>query len=96
MTTRSAVFQCRAVLANRSTLVWLGLMTLTIVSRGLGLGMIVDIAHARIAILLLAFVKVRYIGLEFMELRSAPRATRVAFEVWVVGVGGALIALCLR
>jgi heme/copper-type cytochrome/quinol oxidase subunit 3 len=84
------LIESRAVFANRSTLVWLCLMMLTIVSRGLGRGMIANIAHARIAILMLAFVKVRYIGLEFMELRNAPRATRAAFEVWVVGVGGAL------
>jgi len=96
MTNRTAVFKWRAYFSDRSTLVWLLLMLLTVVSRGLGRGMIENIAHARIGILILAFVKVRYIGLEFMELRNAPKATRAAFEGWVFVVGGALIILCTR
>jgi hypothetical protein len=41
----------------------------------------------------LAFFKVRLIGLEFMELKTAPPALRVAFEVWVVGICALLLTL---
>ncbi|WP_205698777.1 cytochrome C oxidase subunit IV family protein [Conexibacter sp. SYSU D00693] len=43
--------------------------------------------------LAVAFLKIRWIGLDFMELRHAPLALRVAFEAWVVLVGIAVVAL---
>lgn len=46
-------------------------------------------------VLAIAFAKVRYIGLVFMELRTAPAALRLAFEGWVLLVGGVLIVLYL-
>jgi hypothetical protein len=45
------------------------------------------------AVLLISLLKARIIGLEFMELRSAPWALRLAFELWVVGVCAALLGL---
>lgn len=45
------------------------------------------------AVLAIAFVKVRCIGLEFMELRTAPLPLRIAFEAWVGIVCAALLAL---
>ncbi len=35
------------------------------------------------AILVLAFIKVRFVILDFMELRRAPRALRITAEIWV-------------
>lgn len=45
------------------------------------------------AVLLIAFLKSRLIGREFMELRSAPRPLLLVFEGWVVAACGGLIGL---
>ena len=45
------------------------------------------------AVLAIAFVKARCIGLEFMELRTAPLPLRLIFEAWVAVVCAALLAL---
>lgn len=45
------------------------------------------------AVLVIAFVKVRFIGLDFMELRSAPRPLRTVFELWLLVVCAALLVL---
>jgi caa(3)-type oxidase subunit IV len=46
-------------------------------------------------VLLVAFVKARFIGLYFMELRHAPTLLRVMFEAWCVAVCGTVVALYL-
>ncbi len=43
------------------------------------------------SVIVLAFVKVRWVMLDFMELRDAPLKLRALFEFWVVGVAAALI-----
>jgi hypothetical protein len=45
------------------------------------------------AVLFIAFVKVRFIGLDFMELRGAPRPLRTIFELWLLIVCAALLVL---
>lgn len=45
--------------------------------------------------LVVALVKVRLVGLYFMELRSAPVALRGLFEGWIVVTGSVLIGLYL-
>jgi hypothetical protein len=55
-----------------------------------------DTAQMRLAtsaVLLIAFAKVRCIGLEFMELRTAPRPLRLAFELWLLAAAALLLAL---
>lgn len=42
-------------------------------------------------VVFLAFVKVRWVLLDFMELRSAPIKLRLLFEVWVIGVAALLL-----
>lgn len=79
---------------DRLIFVWLLLMTVTILARLIGHGPIADDRFASAAVIALAFVKVRLIGLDFMELRHAPLALRIAFEGWVLVVSGALIVLC--
>ena len=67
----------------RSTVVWLTLVIVTFVSwaasyqhdAGSGVGVIV---------LALAAVKIRFVGLDFMELRNAPRLLRGIFEAYCV------------
>ena len=84
-----------ALLRSRPTLVWAGLVVATLVSwqvgsdRGL---------HARLAstiVILVAFIKVRFVGLHFMELRTAPPALRVIFEAYSLVVCATLIVMYL-
>lgn len=42
-------------------------------------------------IIVLAFLKVRWILLDFMELRTAPMKLRLTFELWALAVAGTLI-----
>jgi len=78
--------------STRVAVVWLVLLAATFLSW--------ESAHsageyrlASTVVLLIAFLKVRLIGLEFMELRSAPRVLRFIFEAWVVVACATLLAL---
>ena len=42
-------------------------------------------------VIFLAFLKVRWVLLDFMELRSAPTKLRLLFAAWVIGVAVCLI-----
>jgi hypothetical protein len=87
---------------RRITGVWLLLLALTAFSwwlggdgpRGGGW-----LAHrprtAGVVILVLAFVKIRFVILDFMEVRNAPIAMRAACEIWVVAVCAGLLILYL-
>ena len=44
-------------------------------------------------VIFLACVKVRWVLLDFMELRTAPLKLRMLFEFWVVVMGAALISI---
>lgn len=75
-----------ALLRERITWVWLALMLATCVTTW---GLSKDLfspAVAVIGIFLIAAVKVRFVILDFMELRHAPLAARIAGEAWTVGV----------
>lgn len=75
-----------SVLRDRVTLVWIGLVAATCMSTW---GLSKDAfspAVAVVGIFLLAGLKVRYVMLDFMELRDAPRGPRVAFQLWAVVV----------
>lgn len=50
-------------------------------------------AVAAAAVLAIAFVKARFTGLWFMELRTAPHGLRLAFERWMWVVGSVLVVL---
>lgn len=80
---------------ERQTLVWLVLLTATLVTALLGLEQVGG--HQAVGILLLGigFFKVRLVGWHFMELREAPWGLRAVFEVYVVGVLGVLDGLYL-
>jgi hypothetical protein len=82
---------------TRITAVWLGLVGATVLSWELGHGIgFEDPRHAGAAILVVALIKVRYVILDFMEIRHAPRAMRWVGEVWGVAVCAALVGLYLR
>ena len=76
-------------------LIWFLLIAATALSwefgHGLGFG---DRYHyATVAVIVIAFIKVRYVFLDFMELRTAPLPLRLMLEAWAIGVGGAIIFL---
>jgi heme/copper-type cytochrome/quinol oxidase subunit 4 len=82
-----------ALLRDRTTLVWLGLVLATAVSWQLGTGHGLAGKSAAVVVLAIAFIKVRFVGRYFMEIRDAPRGLQVVFDAWVVVVAAALIGI---
>jgi hypothetical protein len=77
---------------RRLTLVWIVLLALTFGSFVVGIEQSADFAGAAaIAIIGIALLKVRLIGLHFMDVRIAPRALRMLFEGYVLVVFAALV-----
>jgi len=76
------------------TFVWLMLIVATALSWqfGHGFGFGERYAYATTAIVITAFIKVRLVFLDFMELRHAPLLLRLGFELWALILGGAIIA----
>jgi caa(3)-type oxidase subunit IV len=83
-----------ALFRTPATAVWLLLITATGVSWALGTqhGMH---GHqlASVIILLIAFIKVRLVGLYFMELREAPNILRGLFEAYCLIVCAVLVGV---
>ena len=76
----------------RSTAVWAILVVATLVSWAVGSEHGIGSAIA-LVVLGVAMIKVRFVGLDFMELRLAPLVLRAAFEfyciaLWCVRHGG--------
>jgi hypothetical protein len=79
-----------------ATLVWIILVAATFATFWLGTDhpfSNLSVRLASVLALVLAFVKVWLIGMEFMEIRQAPRALKVAFGVWITVIGGGLLLL---
>jgi heme/copper-type cytochrome/quinol oxidase subunit 4 len=84
-----------SALRERVTWVWLALMLLTCVTTW---GLSKDLfspAAAVFGIFVIAAVKVRYVMLDFMELRNAPIPVRVVFEAWPVAVAAIILGIWL-
>lgn len=87
----------QVLLWSRTTLIWFVLVAATALSWEVGHGFGLHGARqAGIAIIVVAFIKVRFVLLDFMEVRHAPLPMRAAAEVWVVGVCGVLVAMFLN
>jgi Prokaryotic Cytochrome C oxidase subunit IV len=88
-----------SLLRSPVTAVWSLLIGATLLSWWLGtdhgLSSGGDHTLPTLAILVVAFFKLRCVGLYFMELRDAPLPLRLAFEGYVVVVCGAVIGLYL-
>ena len=81
---------------SRTTLIWGLLVVATLVSWQLGHGAGFDTAKsAGTAILIVTFVKVRFVMLEFMELRDAPRWMSLVSQAWMAVVAAVLVGLFL-
>lgn len=82
------------VTPKRLTSVWLLLLGATALSWGFGHGaMFVTPLNAGTAIVLIAFLKIRLVMLEFMEIRHAPALMRIACEAWVLGICAGVVVL---
>ena len=86
------------LLRTPASVVWLVLVAATAFSWVLGtehgLGSNAQ-QLASVAVLAVAFIKIRFIGLYFMELREAPILLRGLFEVYCAAVGTLVISLFL-
>jgi hypothetical protein len=84
----------KALWLSRTSLIWMLLVAATLVSWELGHGVGLDSARsAGAAILLVTFIKVRFVVLDFMEIRTAPWWMRAILEGWIVLCAAVLIFL---
>jgi hypothetical protein len=83
---------------HRLTVFWILLVSATVVSIEFVRGLFGALGNhaAGVAVLVIAFIKVRIVGTEFMELRRAPWEARLAFDAWVFVLAAALILLYVR
>jgi heme/copper-type cytochrome/quinol oxidase subunit 4 len=72
------------VIRERVTTVWALLMVATCTSTWVLSKDGINPAIAVVGIFLIAALKVRFVMLDFMELRDAPLRVRMAFEMWIV------------
>jgi hypothetical protein len=84
------------LLRDRVSVVWLALIGATIGSYLVGTDSLVSPAKlAGALVIVVAFTKVRFVGLYFMELRDAPIPLRLISEGYVVGVCAVMITMYL-
>ena len=84
------------LLRSRITAIWGLLIALTLLSWWLGTDHGVSSEQtASVLVLLVAFFKVRLVGLYFMELRTAPLPLRALFEGWCSVVATTVIVMYL-
>ncbi|WP_266049706.1 cytochrome C oxidase subunit IV family protein [Mycolicibacterium sp. J2] len=83
----------KTLLRDRTTIVWFVLVAATLASWTLGVGHELPARYAAVGIIVIAFVKVHFVGRYFMELRDAPTALKAVFGAWNVAVAALLIGL---
>jgi hypothetical protein len=80
------------LLRNRAGFSWLLLVAATILSWALGADHGTG-SMVAVVVLAIATIKVRLVGLDFMELRHAPIPLRAAFECYCLGMWALLSGL---
>lgn len=87
----------RQVVSHYTTWIWLLLVALTTMSWEVGdghtTGAGISAAMVTPILLLVAFFKVRMVGMHFMELKTAPLPLRLLFEAWVIVTCGVLLLI---
>lgn len=84
----------KSLLRARFVVVWFVLIAATLISWFLGTDQGFDSTGVvTTVVLVVAFVKVRLVGLDFMELRNAPLPLRLVFEVYCVALVAVLLGL---
>jgi hypothetical protein len=85
------------IVLNRVSAVWFALVAATFISWELGHGVGFQSSRlASCAVIAIAFLKARYVIMDFMEIRHAPRYMRLIGEIWPIAICLILIALFLR
>jgi heme/copper-type cytochrome/quinol oxidase subunit 4 len=87
--------QLTTLLKSRISVVWLLLIAATLVSWRVGTDHGLHAQLATTIVVLVAFIKVRFVGLYFMELREAPVALRLVFEGYCAVVCAVVIIMYL-
>jgi hypothetical protein len=82
-------------ITRRACTVWLLLVVATIVSWQVGIDHRIDYRLSTTLVLVVTFVKVNLVGMNFMELRGAALPLRVIFNAFCVVVCAVLISMYL-
>ena len=89
----------KIAIRNKETYVWLLLAALTFLSwwlvEGMSPSVDIEIEHVSIALLLLAFFKIRLVIMYFMEIGRSPIPLKLTFEIWLVAVCAMIIGMYL-
>ena len=81
---------------DRVAAVWVFLVLATLASYILGEDRLIHTQDVvAVAVIAIAFIKVRLVGIHFMELRGAPVLLRAAFEAYAAVAATVLIVLYL-
>lgn len=84
----------KTLLWSRTSLIWALLVGATLLSFELGHGVgLRDATAAGAVILIVSFIKVRLVMLDFMEIRQAPRWMRLVAETWIALICATLVVL---
>jgi heme/copper-type cytochrome/quinol oxidase subunit 4 len=87
--------QLASLLRSRITLVWFALIIATLISWRIGTDHHFAAELATTIVVVVAFVKVRFVGLYFMELRDAPAPLRLIFEGYCLVVCSVVLIIYL-
>jgi heme/copper-type cytochrome/quinol oxidase subunit 4 len=87
--------QLGSLLKSRITIIWFVLIVATLISWKIGTDHGVHAHLATVIVVLVAFIKVRFVGLYFMELREAPLPLRGIFEGYCLVVCTTLVIMYL-
>lgn len=85
-------------LRTKTTAVWAGLIMATFLSWWFGSRGLESNGEQRLVgatVILIAFVKVRLVGLYFMEIRQGPAALRLLYEGWCLIAAALVIGMYL-
>ncbi len=80
---------------TKDIIIWFGLVVFTLISFVIGHEQSLSAEYATMAILLVSFIKVRLIIRYFMEVKYAPKALKIAFDLWCLIVCAMLIFILL-
>lgn len=85
------------LLKTSATIVWFCLILATLLSWAIGThhGLIDSNSTTSVTILIIAFVKVRFVGMYFMDLKKAPPRLRAVLDAWCAIVCAAMIVVYL-
>ncbi|MET0546136.1 MAG: cytochrome C oxidase subunit IV family protein [Caulobacterales bacterium] len=83
------------ILKLRITWIWALLVAATCFSweSVQGFQLFSDVRWATALVMVVAFIKVRFIMMEFMEIRQAPLPLRIFADVWVAAVCTAILVM---